>query len=64
MTHRIRFTLMVPEDLTSHIESQCATQERYKDARVVDAITTRIEHCTRDGAGDHHPCTGIEPEYV
>ena len=60
----MRFTLMVPEDLTSQIESQCATQETCKDARVVDAITTPIEHCTTDGAGDHHPCTGIEPEYV
>jgi len=43
-------TLTAPKDFNSQIKSQRAAQETYKDARVVDTITTSIEHCTTDGA--------------
>ena len=46
----MRFTLTAPDDFNSQIKSQRAAQETYKDARVVDAITKPIEHCTSDGA--------------
>ena len=46
----MRHTLTAPEDFNSQIESQRAAQEIYKDARVVDTITTLFEHCTTDGA--------------
>ena len=46
----MRFTLTVPDDLNSQIEGLCASQEMSKNAWVVSAITTFIEHCTTDGA--------------